>query len=133
MLARPKTHSPAGQKQKSLRDWESNGKLDQRTTCKLKLSPCADRLKNLLALMEAGSDRGAPENSNIRNTAFERICAIGAELVHYPAASAPDILAKIRLWRLLALEDALDPQRSSPDEQLLATIIDDIENHFSAA
>ena len=77
--------------------------------------------------MDAGADNNEPENANIRDTAFERVCAIGEELSYHAAAEPSDILSKINIWRMLTIEDALDPERNAPDEQLLVSIIDDFE------
>ena len=83
--------------------------------------------ESLTILMDAGADNDDPENVNIRDTAFERVCAISEELSYHVAAEPCDILSKINLWRMLTVEDGLDPERNAPDERLLASIIDDFE------
>jgi hypothetical protein len=87
--------------------------------------------ESLAKLMAAGAGNDEPENTHIRDTAFERVCAIASEMAHYDAAEPEDILGKIRLWRMLAVEDALNPETSAPDERLLLSIIEDIEGQLA--
>ncbi len=86
--------------------------------------------ESLAKLMEAGADNNDPENTNIRDTAFERFCAIASEMVHYQASGPADILAKINLWRMFTVEDGLDPETAAPDEKLLISILDDVEGQL---
>lgn len=48
-------------------------------------------------------------------------------LARWRAATLAEVVAKIRVWRTLACEDALDEARASPEELLLLSIIDDVE------
>lgn len=86
--------------------------------------------ESLAKLMSAGADNNDPENTNIRDTAFERFCAIASEMVHYRASGPADILAKINLWRMFTVEDGLDPETAAPDEKLLISILDDVEGQL---
>ncbi len=96
------------------------------------ISTLCQQAEGLVSLLEAGADHNDSENTNIRDMAFKRICAVGEELADRPAASPADVLGKIRLWRLLASEDALDPENCTPDEQLLLSIINDMEKYLDA-
>lgn len=88
--------------------------------------------ESLAILMEAGADNDDPENASIRDTAFERVCAISEELSCHETAEPSDILNKINLWRMLTVEDGLDTERNAPDERLLVSIIDDFERLLQA-
>ena len=87
--------------------------------------------ESLAKLMAVGANNNEPENTHIRDTAFERVCAIASEMADHDAAEPEDILGKIRLWRMLAVEDALDPETNAPDERLLLSIIEDIEGRLA--
>ncbi len=130
MLARPITHSPAGEMT------GAEGKNGVRQKGKTKADPqtgitaMCRQAESLTKLMEVGADSNDAENTQIRDTAFERVCAIASEMVHYDATAPADILGKIRLWRILTTEDGLDLESGAPDERLLLSIIEDIERHL---
>jgi len=133
MPAKPTIHSPIGElacaeeKNRAPQRGETSADPDTGITAMCR------QAESLAKLMEVGANNNDAENTHIRDTAFERICAIASEIVHYDTAAPADILSKIRLWRMLAVEDALDLKTGAPDERLLLSIIDDIEGHLAPA
>ena len=133
MPAREKAHQRTNERAHAVRKTRApQGRIDTGDDPQTEITELCSQAESLVVLMEAGADNNDPKNINIRDTTFERVCAIGDELAHYRSAAPADILGKIRLWRFLALEDALNPEKCSSDEQLLLSIIDDIEEHLRA-
>lgn len=119
--AKGKTQAPQGEK----------AAPDPLTEPQTEIIAMCRQAESLAKLMEVGAGNNDAENTHIRDTAFERVCAIASEMAHYGAAEPADILSKIRLWRMLAVEDALNPETSAPDERLLLSIIEDIEDQLT--
>lgn len=135
MPARPKAHPTIGERARAEAIIKTplgkKAAADPQTEPETQIIAMCRQAESLAILMEVGASNDEPENTHIRDTAFERVCAIASEMAQYDAAEPADILSKIRLWRMLAVEDALDPETSAPDEKLLLSIIEDIEGRLA--
>lgn len=134
MPAKPKMHptigGPVHAEGKAKAPQGGTAAPNPQTRPQTQITAMCSQAESLVKLMGVGAGNNDPENADMRDTAFERVCAIAAEMAHHDAAAPEDILSKIRLWRMLAVEDALNPETSAPDEKLLLSIIEDIEGQL---